>query len=280
MRVLLTGNRGRIGPSIEAALTAGGHAVRGFDLADGGDVLDAAAVERAAPGADCIVHVAGLAGDRDRAAHEIMAVNLVGTSNVLLAAETHRIPRVVHMSSGRALGVLEREPDYLPLDDDHRGLPSVPYALSKWLSEEMCEAFTRRTGVQTICLRPAQVFDDQTYRRALASPVADPPTSAAWPLGVHLHVDDLASAVVAAVDCAAPPHARLLLCAADIADRRPTLDLVAKYLPHVPWRGGAEFRKDMYRSLIDIRRAEAILHWRPTRQWPGRDSLAIGGRPA
>jgi nucleoside-diphosphate-sugar epimerase len=207
-----------------------------------------------------------------------MAVNLVGTSNVLCAAEAERVPRVVHMSSGRALGILERAPDYLPLDDDHRGLPSVPYALSKWLSEEMCEAFTRRTGVQTICLRPVRVFDDAGYERALAAPASEPASGAAWSLGVHLHVDDLASATAAAATCHAPPHVRLLLCAADIADRRPTLDLVAQNLPHIPWRGGAEFRHDPHRSLVDTRRAEAILHWRPKHDWPGRLLLTEEGR--
>jgi nucleoside-diphosphate-sugar epimerase len=184
------------------------------------------------------------------------------------------------MSSGRALGILERDPDYLPVDDDHRGLPSVPYALSKWLSEEMCDAFTRRTGVQTICLRPVQVFDDADYDRALRQHPSDRPGSRWWHLGVHIHVQDVASAVAGAVACSAPPHARLLLCAADIADRRPTLELVAKHLPHVAWRGSAEFQGDPYRSLIDIRRAEEILRWRPTRQWPGRESLASGRRPA
>jgi nucleoside-diphosphate-sugar epimerase len=280
MRILLTGNRGRIGPAIERALAGAGHEVRGFDLADGCDVLDAASVSEAAAGREAIVHVAGLAGDRGRAAADVMAVNLIGTSNVLLAAEARGGPRVIHMSSGRALGILERDPDYLPLDDDHRGLPSAPYALSKWLSEEMCEAFTRRTGVQTICLRPVQVFDDADYERALRQHPGDRPSGRWWHLGVHIHVQDVASAVAAAVECVGPPHIRLLLCAADIADRRPTLELVAKHTPHVPWRGGAEFQDDPHRSLIDIRRAEAILRWRPTREWPGRESLASGRRPA
>lgn len=278
MKILLTGNRGRLGPAIERALTAAEHEVRGFDLADGCDVLDAAAVNDAAAGMRCIVHVAGLAGDRDCAPSDVMAVNLVGTWNVLLAAEARNIPRVVHLSSGRALGILERDPDYLPLDDDHRGLPSVPYALSKWLSEEMCEAFTRRTGVQTICLRPVQAFDGKGYERALEEPARDPPSGRSWHLGVHIHVDDVASAVAAAVACSAPPHTRLLLCAADIADHRPTLELVAKYVPHVPWRGGVEFQSNAYRSLIDIDRAQAILRWRPTHEWPGRQFLANGRR--
>ena len=78
------------------------------------------------------------------------------------------------MSSGKALGLLERDPDYLPVDDDHRGLPTLPYALSKWLAEEMCAAFTARTGIETLCLRPVQVFDAESYAAARASPTWRP----------------------------------------------------------------------------------------------------------
>jgi len=221
---------------------------------------------------EVIVHVAGLAGDRAATPADIMAVNLVGTSNVLLAAEAASARRVVYMSSGRSLGLLERNPDYLPIDDDHRGLPSQPYALAKWLSEEMCAAFTHRTGVETICLRPVAVFSDADYARTSRTP--EPAAGSLWAMGVHIHVLDLADAVAAAVGCPPVGHCRVLLCATDIADRRPTLDLVAARLPHVAWRGGDEFRRDPYRALVDISRAQKILGWSPRRTWPGRAAMA------
>jgi UDP-glucose 4-epimerase len=281
MKILLTGNRGRLGPSIERQLLQDGHEVRGFDLASNDNILDAAAVAEAAAGTDTIVHVAGVAGDRGRPAAEVLSVNLAGTANVLVAAETQAVARVIYMSSGRALGLLERDPDYLPLDDDHRGLPSAPYALSKWLAEEMCEAFSVRTGVQTICLRPVQVFDEADYRKALSKPVA-PASAPFWPLGVHINVLDVANAVAAAVRCEAPRHARLLLCAADIASERPTLDLVAEHLPHVRWRGGEMYQTDRYRSLVDTSKARSLLDWQPMHLWPGRTSSheALAGRSA
>jgi UDP-glucose 4-epimerase len=270
MKVLLTGNGGRLGPAIERQLLNDGHDVCGFDLQNGDDILDAAAVAKAASGMDAIVHVAGIAGDRGRPAADVLRVNLSGTANVLIAAETLGIGRLVYLSSGRALGMLERDPDYLPLDDAHRGLPSAPYALSKWLSEEMCQAFTARTGVQTICLRPVQVFSDGDYRNALA---ARPPHSvphAAWALGAHVHVLDVSEAVAAAVRCDAPAHSRMLLCAADIASDRATLDLVVERIPHIPWRGGEEYKTDPFRSLVDTSIAQRILNWRPRHTWPGR----------
>src|SRR6185369_4900667 len=130
--------------------------------------------------------------------HEKMAVILHGTANVLCAAEAEGTRRVVHMSSGKSLGMLERDPDYLPLDDDHRGLAAKPYGLAKWLSEEMCEAVTARTGIETICLRPVAVFDQARYRQALAAPASLAPPGATWHMGVHVDVRDVAEAAVLA----------------------------------------------------------------------------------
>jgi UDP-glucose 4-epimerase len=271
MIVLLTGNRGRIGPAVESALAAAGHQVRGFDLADGLDVRDAASVQHSAQDCDAIVHAAGLADDRGGDPADVMSVNLLGTWNVLLAAERLGIRRVVYFSSGKSLGMLERDPDYLPIDDDHRGLPTRPYGLAKWLSEEMCQAFTQRTGIDTICLRVVAVFDAEGYARALSQPPRPTAPGAPWHLGVHVDVRDVADATVAAVHTSFGGHARLLICAADIADRRRTLDLVAEKMKHVPWRGGPEYATDAYRSLVDISHMERVLGFKPQHRWPGRD---------
>lgn len=270
MIVLLTGHRGRLGSVIGEHLRSAGHEVRGFDLTEGGDILDAVSVEEAARDVAAIVHIAGIAGDRPAAPDAVMAANVLGTWHVLLAAESARVPRVVYMSSGKALGLLERDPDYLPVDDDHRGLPSLPYALSKWLAEEMCAAFSARTGIQTLCLRPVQVFDAESYAAAARRTAI--PGGGHWHLGVHIDVRDVAAACAAALNCPAPRHERLLLSAPDIADHRPTRELVARYLPNVEWRGGAEYDRDPYKALVDCGRAGRILGWTPKHTWPQRTS--------
>jgi nucleoside-diphosphate-sugar epimerase len=272
MRILFTGHRGRLGPATHERLIAAGHEVRGFDLADGDDIMDAEAIRRAARGIDAIVHSAGQPEDRGGPAANMLAVNLTGTSNVLVAAELEGVRRVVHLSSGKSLGMLERDPDYLPVDDDHRGLPSLPYGLAKWLSEEMCAAFSHRTGLETVCLRPVAVFDAAGYARMIAAPPKPRAPGAPWHMGVHIDVRDVADAIVAAVDRPVPKHVRLLLCAADIADRRPTLELVAENVPHVPWRGGPEYKEQPFRGLIDISRARRVLGWEPRYTWPGRST--------
>jgi nucleoside-diphosphate-sugar epimerase len=268
--VLLTGHHGRLGSVIGEHLLRFGHEVRGFDLEEGGDILDAKAVEQAVRDVEVIVHVAGIAGDRSASPDAVMATNVLGTWNVLCAAESARVPRVIYMSSGKALGMLERDPDYLPVDDDHRGLPTLPYALSKWLSEEMCAAFTIRTGIETLCLRPVQVFDAESYAAAARKPEWRPGGGSCWHLGVHIDARDVATACAAALTCPPFGHERVLLSAPDVASSRPTRELVAAYLADVEWRGGAEYDSDPYRSLVDLRHAQSVLGWTPRYGWPGR----------
>ena len=276
MIVLLTGHRGRLGSVIGEHLRSLGHEVRGFDLAEGGDLLDVAAVRKAAHGVAAIVHVAGIAGDRAAKPEAIMAANVLGTWHVLLAAEAAGVRRVVYLSSGKALGLIERDPDYLPVDDDHRGLPSLPYALSKWLAEEMCAAFSARTGIETLCLRPVQVFDAESYVAA-ARRTWRASEGGHWHLGVHIDVRDVATACAAALTCNAPRHERLLLSAADIAAQEPTRALVSRYLPNVEWRGGPQYDHDPYRSLVDFSRAQRVLGWAPRHTWPARESTSDRG---
>ena len=272
MKILFTGHRGRLGPTSLERLHADGHAVRGFDLVDGDDILDAAAIRRAAAGMDAIVHSAGMPEDRNGPPADTLAINLAGTSNALVAAEQEGVKRFVFLSSGKSLGMLEHDPRYLPVDDDHPGLATRPYGLSKWLAEEMCAAFTKRTGITTICLRPVAVFDQAGYARMMQAAPTPTPPGRSWHMGVHVDLRDVADAIARAVTCPSPGHARLLLCAADTADRRPTLELVAENMPNVPWRGGSEYKEQPYRSLIDIGAAKRVLGWTPRHAWPGRSA--------
>ena len=82
MKVFLTGNRGRIG------------SVVGYDIATGGDILDADAVARAMVGCDGVAHLAMLMG-RDHPRDQVFDCGTVGTWNVLDAAEKECVNRVV-----------------------------------------------------------------------------------------------------------------------------------------------------------------------------------------
>jgi nucleoside-diphosphate-sugar epimerase len=121
MRILVTGHRGNVGVPVARHLEQLGHEVVGFDRADGGDLLDLNQVRQAASGCAAVVHLAALPHDTAGSPEQIMAVNVLGTWHVLLAAEDAGAERVVYFSSSQVFGTAEgeRQPDYFPVDDAH-----------------------------------------------------------------------------------------------------------------------------------------------------------------
>ncbi len=268
MRVIVTGNNGKIGRIVCRLLGNRGHDVVGFDLAAGEDVLDIAALAAKADRCQAIVH---LAARTDDDAPDLMATNLLGTWNVLGTARSLGIPRVVFMSSVNALGIFSghRPPDYLPIDDAHPSYAYRPYALSKRLGEQMCEALTSTADIATICLRPPGVLDSADYERIRTRRQEQPEYewSPIWEYGAFLDVRDCASAVERALTVDFRGHATMLLCADDISATRPTLSMVEELLPDVEWRGSPDYQAEPFRALVDTSSARLLLGWRPTRRW-------------
>lgn len=274
MRVLVTGDAGKIGAVVAARLRRAGAEVVGFDLVRGEDVRDAAAVARAARGCAAAVHLAAVRTDRGVDPSTLMAVNVLGTWHVLLAAREHGLARVVVFSSANALGVFrgQRRPDYLPIDDEHPARPLGPYGVSKRLAEELCRAWTDETGVPTVCLRPPGVFDAADYAHVLAQRATDPASEwePVWEYGAFLDVSDAAEAALCSLLCPDPGHVTLLLCADDIASDTPSRELAERLLPGVEWRGGPEYEREPRRALLDTARARTILGWQPAVRWRAR----------
>lgn len=261
-----------------AAHLAGlGHEVVGFDRVDSQDVLDPGQVRRAAEGCGAIVHLAALPHDTAGRPEDIMAVNVLGTWHVLLAAEAAGASRVIHFSSAQVFGIAEaeRQPDYLPVDDAHPRRATRPYGLSKCLGEDLCAGFTARTGITSVSLRPVWVWDPGQYRRMEARWRAEPVSewTPYWEYGGFVDVRDVARAVELALSVPLTGHHRAVLCAADIAATAPSLDLAARLAPEVPVRDPARYRAEPWRALFDCSAAEAILGWRPRHRWSARGEL-------
>ena len=263
---------------MSAALEGSGHDVAGFDLAAGQDLADPEALAAAAQGAEVVVHCAGTADDRGAPATAVLDANVLGTRNVLEAAAAAGCRRVVHLSSGKALGMVTRPPARLPLDDAGGGPPfSSAYGLSKWLSEEACAAFTAEFGVPTVCLRPVAVLCGPDDYAGYATS-REPPTG--WHLRAFVDLEDVVGATLAAMTCPDPGHVRLLISAAEIAGDEPTADFVGRHLADVPWTGRRPGPGERT-ALVDIARAQRVLGWRPAVGWPrgpAAGRLASGSR--
>ena len=276
MRILVTGHRGHVGAPVAHHLAQAGFDVVGFDQADGQDVLDLGQVQRAAAGCAAVVHLAALAHDTAGRPEQIMAVNVLGTWHTLLAAEAAGVARVIHFSSAQVFGTAEgeRRPDYFPVDDAHPRRATRAYGLSKCLAEDLCAGFTARTGIPSVSLRPAWVWDPGQYARIEAQWRADPSSewTPFWEYGGFVDVRDVATAVSLALGVPLAGHHRLVLCAADIAASRPSLELAARLAPDVPVTDPGRYRADPWRALVDCSAAAAVLGWRPRYRWSDRCS--------
>jgi len=113
------------------------------------DVRDAAALGQVLSGDryDFIIHAAAALPLWRR--QDIFSVNVDGTRNVLEAARSHGVARVVFISSTAVYGVPEKHP--IEEDDPLTGVG--PYGESKILAERVCEEYRGR-GLCVPIIRP------------------------------------------------------------------------------------------------------------------------------
>lgn len=276
MKIVVTGGAGRLGRYLLPELARHGHEVTACDLTpperqyqfQRADMLQVGDLDWAFAGAEVVVHLAAIPNPHHDPPDRVFAVNMHGTYNVLEAATRTGVRRVVIASSDSAIGFGFRQrefgPDYLPIDEDHPRYPQDPYSLSKAFAEDLAVAFTRRSGLQTICLRPCWIWfpgQDEGYRAALDDPRLH------WKgLWVYVDARDAARAFRLAAEAPnLPDHAVCYVSAPDLAAREETLALIDRFYPGVPRIDRA--RLAGHRSVIDGSRAERLLGFRPEHSW-------------
>ncbi len=170
---LVTGGAGFIGSHLVEALLAEGHAVRVLDnFATGsaanlaavaaqaevieGDIRSYHVVAAAMAGVDYVLHQAALPSVPRSVRDPITSteVNVLGTLNVLHAAQAAGARRVVMASSSSVYG---DNPD-MPKREEMCPRPRSPYAVSKLSAEQYGQVFWQIYGLETVALRYFNVF--------------------------------------------------------------------------------------------------------------------------
>jgi UDP-glucose 4-epimerase len=106
--------------------------------------------------ADCVFHLAGLADivPSIERPTEYFRANVDGTLSVMEAARAAAVPRVVYAASSSCYGI----PDAFPTLETAEARPQYPYALTKYLGEQIALHWSKVYRIPTLSLRLFNVF--------------------------------------------------------------------------------------------------------------------------
>jgi UDP-glucose 4-epimerase len=293
MKILVTGSHGNIGRHLVRTLLEAGHTLRTLDQtaqARGetwehlpGDVCDLSLVRQAVNGMDAVIHAAAILVDSKGNEERCLSVNILGTSNVLLACVEAGVTRVINFSSLQALGHSSPVHTALsfPLNDRIPRQPATPYQISKHVGEEMCQAYASYHGMVIISLRPTFVYQPGDYDRSwwLRQPDEDRAQICTKDYWSFVDVRDVCQACRLSLTAPLTGHQAFLLTSDYTHARTPSQELVRKYYPHFTWPNippEIYFKDNPYRSLVDCSSAKEVLGWQP--EYDLREELGIPGR--
>ncbi len=153
MRIAVTGSAGFTGSHLVPRLIESGHEVveisrsKGYDLNDWELVKDI-------PQCDVVIHLAAktFVPDSFNNPREFYQTNTNLTLNALDLARKWKA-KVIYMSS-----YFYGPPQYIPVDEKHPLNPHNPYAQTKYMSEELCKAYSRDFDVPVLAFRLFNIY--------------------------------------------------------------------------------------------------------------------------
>lgn len=286
MKVLVTGGSGLAGTHIVPVLLDRGHEVVSVDSQppQGGlgrvqegragltlmqvDTTDFGQVTAAAKGADAVVHLAAIPNPVWRPEHEVFRINMLSNWNVLEAAEAHGIGKVMMASSINAVGAsfwTFQPREYMPIDEELPTKAADAYAQSKWLGEQMAEAFCRRRPMQIASMRYHGLWtrERQSEWRAGSEKDSADDERLARNFWSWTDLDEAAEASVLAIEKDWNGHEAFFIQADDTTVTVPTDDLLRRWYPD------AERKSSIagFDSPISNEKAKRVLGWKPTATW-------------
>ena len=130
-----------------------------------GDLRDVEAVRGAVKGVDTVFHLGALIAIPYSYVHprEVIEVNVLGTTNVLMAGREYGVRRIVHTSTSEVYGTAQ----YMPIDEDHPLQGQSPYSASKIGADKIVESFVRSFELPVATLRPFNTYGPRQSARAV-----------------------------------------------------------------------------------------------------------------
>lgn len=169
-KALVTGAAGFIGSHLVDSLSADGIPVKSFvrpncNLSNlqgsdseiiYGDIKDPHSLHKAMEDVDIVYHMAAVSRhDVNVPKTEYHAINVEGTKNVLEAAKSTGVKRLVFTSTIEAVGMSKGE---RPLNEDTSPAPMNIYGKTKLEAEILVRAYHIQHGMDTVVVRPPMTY--------------------------------------------------------------------------------------------------------------------------
>ncbi|MBI3320080.1 MAG: SDR family NAD(P)-dependent oxidoreductase [Candidatus Omnitrophica bacterium] len=130
-----------------------------------GDVCDRESVRDAMEGIEIVFHLAALIAIpySYQVPSAFVRTNVMGTLNVLQAAQAVGVARLVHTSTSEVYGTARQ----VPIDEQHPLQAQSPYAASKIAADKLAESFGLSFDLPVVTVRPFNTFGPRQSARAI-----------------------------------------------------------------------------------------------------------------
>ena len=186
-KILITGSDGFIGSHLTELLVRDGYNVRAFLLYNSfnskgwldfcapdvknkfefffGDIRDPHGVKQAMKGCDAVIHLASLIGIpySYHSPDTYIDTNVKGTLNVLQAARSLEVSRIIHTSTSEVYGTAK----FVPINEEHPLQGQSPYSASKIGADQLAYAFFSSFNLPVVTVRPFNTYGPRQSMRAV-----------------------------------------------------------------------------------------------------------------
>jgi UDP-glucose 4-epimerase len=274
MNILVTGGSGTVGKYIVDELVRHNHNVGVLDIVQPKrkdvryhctDILNLDDVSNAMKGYDSVIHTAGIPHPLNDPVERVFTVNVNGTFNVLESSARNGIRKIIFTSSESTLGFAfmtrRMAPDYIPIDEQHPLRPQDAYGLSKVLAERICQTYSARYGMRTVCLREPWIWVPEEPMIPLYQQLVKEYDTRYKNLWSYVHVYDAATAHRLAVECDLENlHEVFFITARENWTGRESKTLLAAYYPETEHIASTFTGKQ---TLLSYEKAERLLGYKP-----------------
>ena len=187
-----------------------GHEATGLDVLPSpftrlvGSIADRGLVREALDGVEAVLHTATLHKPHvaTHGKQDFIDTNVTGTLSLLEEAAAGGVTTFVFTSTTSAFGAALTPAAGAPaawIDESVRAVPRNIYGVTKTATEDLCELFHRRHGLNCIVLRTSRFFPEEDDNRATRDAFVDENAKANEFLFRRVDLEDVVSAHVAAI---------------------------------------------------------------------------------